>query len=73
MWKDIKVLESSEGNVTKFIFEGEKIIAESVLYKYGSYEKFKKLVNEQKIYPEFYDQNFFIPGVINKKYIKVID
>jgi len=36
---DYKVFESSEGNVSKYVFTGKDYVAESVLYKYGSYNK----------------------------------
>lgn len=34
-----KVFESSNNNVSKFVFTGNDFVAESILYKYGSYEK----------------------------------
>lgn len=36
---DYKVFESSCGNVSKFVFTGVDFVAESVVYKYGSYDK----------------------------------
>lgn len=36
---DYKVFESSEGNVSKYVFTTEKFVLESVLYKYESFEK----------------------------------
>lgn len=35
---DVKVIESVEGNVSKYVFAGEKGVAESVLYRYPDYE-----------------------------------
>lgn len=37
-FKDVKVIESSEGNVSKYVFTGERGVAESVLYKYPDYQ-----------------------------------
>ena len=39
MFTEYKRMDSSEGNVWKYIFESSECIAESVLYKYGSFEK----------------------------------
>ena len=39
MFKKCTMIESSEGNVWKYIFESENVIAESVLYKYNSFEE----------------------------------
>lgn len=39
MWKEIKRIDSSEGNVCKFVYSHDNGIAESVLYRYPSYEK----------------------------------
>jgi len=39
MFKNVKRLDSSEGNVWKYIFEFNNAIAETVLYKYDSFEK----------------------------------
>jgi len=36
---DYKVFESSEGNVSKYVFTTEKFVLESVLYKYESFAK----------------------------------
>lgn len=36
---DYEILESSEGNVWKYIFTNDKIVLESVLYQYESFEK----------------------------------
>lgn len=36
---NIEVMESSEGNVWKYIFTTDKTIAEAVLYKYNSFEE----------------------------------
>lgn len=38
MWSDIKAIKSSDQNVTKYVFEKENGIVESVLYKYPTYE-----------------------------------
>jgi 23S rRNA (adenine2503-C2)-methyltransferase len=38
MWKNIKEIQSSDMNVAKYVFEKENAIAESVLYKYPTYE-----------------------------------
>lgn len=37
MWKAIKRIDSSEGNVCKFVYTKEDAVAESVLYRYPSY------------------------------------
>lgn len=34
---DVKIIESAEGNVSKYVFTGEKGVAESVLYRYPDY------------------------------------
>jgi len=39
MVKNIKCLESSEGNVWKYIFDFGDAIAEAVLYRYGTFEE----------------------------------
>jgi 23S rRNA (adenine2503-C2)-methyltransferase len=39
MYKTVKRLDSSEGNVWKYIFEFENAIAEAVLYKYDSFNE----------------------------------
>jgi len=36
---DIKVFESSEQNVWKYVFTNEEIVLESVLYRYGSFDE----------------------------------
>ena len=36
---DMKVFESSEGNVWKYVFTDDEIVLESVLYKYNSFEE----------------------------------
>lgn len=36
---DYKVFEDSSNNVSKFVFTGKDFVAESVLYKYDTYEK----------------------------------
>ena len=38
MWKDIKEIKSSDENVIKFVFTKDDAVAESVLYKYPTYE-----------------------------------
>lgn len=37
-WKNVKRLESAEGNVTKFVFTNDDAVAESVLYRYPTYQ-----------------------------------
>lgn len=39
MLKDVKVFESSEGNVWKYVFILNDAVAEAVLYRYGSFEE----------------------------------
>lgn len=39
MWNDIKVVTSSDNDVLKYVFEKENAVAESVLYKYPTYEE----------------------------------
>ncbi len=38
MWTKIRDLQSTDANVKKFVFEKENAVAESVLYKYPTYE-----------------------------------
>jgi 23S rRNA (adenine2503-C2)-methyltransferase len=38
MWNKVKVVRSSDENVLKYVFESETAVAESVLYKYPTYE-----------------------------------
>lgn len=38
MWENIKKIESTDNNVLKFVFEAKTAVAESVLYKYPTYE-----------------------------------
>jgi len=38
MWDKVKVVESSDSNVLKYVFESWTAVAESVLYKYPTYE-----------------------------------
>lgn len=38
MWKDIQRIDSAEGNVAKFVYTHDKAVAESVLYRYPTYE-----------------------------------
>lgn len=37
MWNDIKVIKSTNENVSKYVFTSENAVAESVLYKYPTY------------------------------------
>lgn len=37
MFHDVKVIESAERNVSKYVFTGDDAVAESVLYKYPDY------------------------------------
>lgn len=39
MWNNIRVLESQNASVKKYVFEKEDAVAESVLYKYPTYEE----------------------------------
>lgn len=39
MWKDIKKLDSTDKNVSKYVFTKDDAVAESVLYKYPTYEE----------------------------------
>lgn len=39
MWNDIKVVTSSNEDVLKYVFEKDNAVAESVLYKYPTYEE----------------------------------
>ncbi len=39
MWTDIKKLDSTNENVSKFVFTKDNAVAESVLYKYPTYEE----------------------------------
>lgn len=38
MWNDIKRIDSNEGNVCKFVYSKDDAVAESVLYRYPTYE-----------------------------------
>lgn len=38
MWDTIRRIDSSDENVSKFVFEKDDAVAEAVLYKYGSYQ-----------------------------------
>lgn len=38
MWNEIRRIDSSEGNVCKLVYSKENAVAESVLYKYPTYE-----------------------------------
>lgn len=37
-FKDVRVIESAEGNVSKYVFTSDKGVAESVLYRYPDYQ-----------------------------------
>lgn len=39
MWTNIRDIQSSDTNVMKFVFEKDNAVAESVLYKYPTYEE----------------------------------
>lgn len=39
MWQDIKQIQSSDSNVSKFVFTKEDAVVEAVLYKYPTYEE----------------------------------
>lgn len=39
MWGDVKVIKSSDDNVKKYVFSKDDSVAESVLYKYPTYDK----------------------------------
>lgn len=39
MWDSVKVFDSSEGNVWKYVFTKPDVVAEAVLYQYESFEK----------------------------------
>lgn len=39
MWNNIRDIQSSDSNVMKFVFEKDNAVAESVLYKYPTYEE----------------------------------
>lgn len=38
MWSDIKIIDSSNENVRKYVFEKKDAVAEAVLYKYPTYK-----------------------------------
>ena len=38
-WKEVKRVDSKEGNVCKFVYTNDTAVAESVLYRYPSYEE----------------------------------
>ncbi len=38
-WPDIKVIDSSDKNVKKYVFTKDNAVAEAVLYKYPTYEE----------------------------------
>ena len=38
VWPEVTVVESSDANVLKYVFKGPSAVAESVLYKYPTYE-----------------------------------
>ena len=37
-WNNIKIVKSSDANVLKYVFEADTAVAESVLYKYPTYQ-----------------------------------
>lgn len=37
-WKNIRIVNSSDANVKKYVFENDNAVAESVLYKYPTYQ-----------------------------------
>jgi len=39
LWNNIRVVTSSDKNVLKYVFEKGDAVAESVLYKYPTYEE----------------------------------
>lgn len=39
MFKEVKIIQSSDANVMKLVFEKENAVAEAVLYKYPTYEE----------------------------------
>lgn len=39
MWENVKRVDSSDSNVSKYVFSKKTAVAEAVLYKYESYEK----------------------------------
>ena len=39
MWNKIKRFDSSDTNVFKYVFTSDNAVAESVLYRYGSFEE----------------------------------
>ena len=39
VWTDLKVIDSSDSNVSKLVFTNGTGVAEAVLYKYGTYEE----------------------------------
>lgn len=39
MWNEVKKIDSSEGNVCKFVYTNENAVAESVLYRYPTYKE----------------------------------
>jgi 23S rRNA (adenine2503-C2)-methyltransferase len=39
MWNNIERIDSSEGNVCKFVYTSDNAVAESVLYRYPTYEE----------------------------------
>ena len=44
-WKKVNVALSADQNVRKYVFYGEDVVAESVLYKYPTYDIFEPLFN----------------------------
>lgn len=39
MWNNVRVLDSTDSNVKKYVFEKDDAVAEAVLYKYPTYEE----------------------------------
>lgn len=39
MWNNVKVIDSSDKNVKKYVFDRDNAVAEAVLYKYPTYDK----------------------------------
>jgi len=39
IWEQIKEVQDEKGNVSKYVFSNKNAVAESVLYKYGTYEQ----------------------------------
>lgn len=39
MWNDVRTIDSDEGNVSKYVFTADNLVAEAVLYRYPTYQK----------------------------------